>query len=80
MININEYIVEENELKELGLDKEIKIPSVSKMMYLSSKWNNLYQILKILVYISLDSEDNNFVHMVLRIVVLLTTKIMASIY
>ena len=55
MININEYIVEENELKELGLDKEIKIPSIKDDVLALEGVSDFEE------YISLDSEDNNFV-------------------
>ena len=55
MININEYIVEENELKELGLDKEIKIPSIKDDVLALEGVSDFEE------YISLDSENNNFV-------------------
>ena len=55
MININEYIIEENELKELGLDKEIKIPSIKDDVLALNGESDFEE------YISLDSEDNNFV-------------------
>ena len=55
MININEYIIEENELKELGLDKEIKIPSIKDDVLALEGVSDFEE------YISLDSEDNNFV-------------------
>ena len=55
MINVNEYIVEENELKELGLDKEIKIPSIKDDVLALNGASDFEE------YISLDSEDNNFV-------------------
>ena len=55
MININEYIVEENELEELGLDKEIKIPSIKDDVLALNGASDFEE------YISLDSEDNNFV-------------------
>ena len=55
MININEYIIEENELKELGLDKEIKIPSIKDDVLALNGASDFEE------YISLDSEDNNFV-------------------
>ena len=55
MININEYIVEENELKELGLDKEIKIPSIKDDELALNGASDFEE------YVSLDEEDNNFV-------------------
>ena len=55
MININEYIVEENELKDLGLDKEIKIPSIKDDELALNGVSDFEE------YISLDEEDNNFV-------------------
>ena len=55
MININEYIVEENELKDLGLDKEIKIPSIKDDELALNGASDFEE------YVSLDEEDNNFV-------------------
>ena len=55
MININEYVIEENELKELGLDKDIKIPSIKDDELALNGVSDFEE------YISLDEEDNNFV-------------------
>ena len=54
-MNLNEYIIEENELKELGLDKEIKIPSIKDDILALEGVSDFEE------YISLDSENNNFV-------------------
>ena len=54
-MNLNEYIVEENELKELGLDNDIVIPSIKDDIDALNGASDFEE------YISLDSEDNNFV-------------------
>ena len=54
-MNLSEYIIEENELKELGLDKEIKIPSIKDDELALNGVSDFEE------YISLDEEDNNFV-------------------
>ena len=54
-ININDFVVSNNDLKDLGLDKEIKIPSIKDDELALNGVSDFEE------YISLDEEDNNFV-------------------
>ena len=54
-INIKDFIVSNDELKDLGLDKNIVIPSIKDDVDALKGVSDMEE------YISLDSEDNNFV-------------------
>ena len=54
-ININDFVISNDELKDLGLDKDIFIPSIKDDIDALSGASDMEE------YISLDSEDNNFV-------------------
>ncbi len=54
-ININDFVVSDDELKDLGLDKDIFIPSIKDDVDALTGASDMEE------YISLDSEDNNFV-------------------
>ena len=54
-VNINDFIVSDNELKDLGLDNDIVIPSIKDDIDALNGASDFEE------YISLDSEDNNFV-------------------
>ena len=54
-ININDFVVSNNDLKDLGLDKEIKIPSINDDVLALNGASDFEE------YVSLDEEDNNFV-------------------
>ena len=53
-INIKDFIVSNDELKDLGLDKNIVIPSIKDDVDALKGVSDMEE------YISLDSEDNNF--------------------
>ena len=54
-VNINDFIVSDNELKDLGLDNDIFIPSIKDDIDALNGASDFEE------YVSLDSEDNNFV-------------------
>ncbi len=54
-ININDFIISKDELEDLGLDKDIKIPNIKDDIDALTGASDMEE------YISLDSEDNNFV-------------------
>ncbi len=54
-ININDFIISKDELEDLGLDKDIKIPNIKDDINALTGASDMEE------YISLDSEDNNFV-------------------
>ena len=54
-ININDFVVSDEDLKDLGLDKDIVIPSIKDDIDALTGASDMEE------YISLDSEDNNFV-------------------
>ena len=54
-ININDFVISNDELKDLGLDKDIFIPSIKDDIDALTGASDMEE------YISLDSEDNNFV-------------------
>ena len=54
-VNINDFIVSDNELKDLGLDNDIVIPSIKDDIDALNGASDFEE------YVSLDSEDNNFV-------------------
>ena len=54
-ININDFVVSDEDLKDLGLDNDIVIPSIKDDIDALNGASDFEE------YISLDSEDNNFV-------------------
>ncbi len=54
-ININDFVVSDEDLKDLGLDNDIVIPSIKDDIDALTGASDMEE------YISLDSEDNNFV-------------------
>ena len=54
-ININDFVVSDEDLKDLGLDNDIVIPSIKDDVLALEGVSDFEE------YISLDSEDNNFV-------------------
>ena len=54
-ININDFVVSNEDLKDLGLDNDIVIPSIKDDIDALNGASDFEE------YISLDSEDNNFV-------------------
>ena len=54
-ININDFVVSDEDLKDLGLDNDIIIPSIKDDIDALNGASDFEE------YISLDSEDNNFV-------------------
>ena len=54
-ININDFVVSDEDLKDLGLDNDIIIPSIKDDIAALTGASDMEE------YISLDSEDNNFV-------------------
>jgi len=54
-ININDFIISKDELEDLGLDKDIKIPNIKDDIDALTGASDMEE------YISIDSEDNNFV-------------------
>tara|TARA_Y100000593_G_C4033384_1_gene201554 strand:- start:84 stop:314 length:231 start_codon:yes stop_codon:yes gene_type:complete len=54
-ININDFVISNGELKDLGLDKDISIPSIKDDIAALEGVSDFEE------YISLDTEDNNFV-------------------
>ena len=54
-ININDFVVSDEDLKDLGLDNDIVIPSIKDDIDALNGASDCEE------YISLDSEDNNFV-------------------
>mgnify|MGYP001224959581 FL=1 len=54
-ININDFVVSDEDLKDLGLDKDIVIPSIKDDIDALNGASDFEE------YVSLDSEDNNFV-------------------
>ena len=54
-ININDFVVSDEDLKDLGLDNDIIIPSIKDDIDALNGASDFEE------YISLDTEDNNFV-------------------
>ena len=54
-ININDFVVSDEDLKDLGLDNNIVIPSIKDDIDALNGASDFEE------YVSLDSEDNNFV-------------------
>ena len=54
-ININDFVVSDEDLKDLGLDNDIVIPSIKDDIDALNGASDFEE------YLSLDSEDNNFV-------------------
>ena len=54
-ININDFVVSNEDLKDLGLDNDIVIPSIKDDIDALNGASDFEE------YVSLDSEDNNFV-------------------
>ena len=54
-ININDFVVSDEDLKDLGLDNDIVIPSIKDDIDALNGASDFEE------YVSLDSEDNNFV-------------------
>ena len=54
-ININDFVVSDEDLKDFGLDNDIVIPSIKDDIDALNGASDFEE------YISLDSEDNNFV-------------------
>ena len=54
-ININDFVVSDEDLKDLGLDNDIVIPSIKDDIDALNAASDFEE------YISLESEDNNFV-------------------
>ena len=54
-ININDFVVSDKDLKDLGLDNNIVIPSIKDDIDALNGASDFEE------YVSLDSEDNNFV-------------------
>ena len=54
-ININDFVVSDGDLKDLGLDNDIIIPSIKDDIDALNGASDFEE------YVSLDSEDNNFV-------------------
>ena len=54
-ININDFVVSDEDLKDLGLDNDIIIPSIKDDIDALNGASDFEE------YVSLDSEDNNFV-------------------
>ena len=54
-ININDFVVSDEDLKDLGLDNDIVIPSIKDDIDALNGASDFEE------YISLDTEDNNFV-------------------
>jgi len=54
-ININDFVVSDEDLKDFGLDNDIIIPSIKDDIDALNGASDFEE------YVSLDSEDNNFV-------------------
>ena len=54
-ININDFVVSDEDLKDLGLDNDIVIPSIKDDIDALNGASDFEE------YLSLDSEDNNYV-------------------
>jgi len=54
-ININDFVVSDEDLKDLGLDNDIVIPSIKDDIDALNGASDFEE------YVSLDSENNNFV-------------------
>ena len=54
-ININDFVVSDEDLKDLGLDNDIVIPSIKDDIDALNGASDFEE------YMSLDSDDNNFV-------------------